>query len=69
MDIAQLAVQFCVAQKDIATTVAGSANPDNVHNWAKWAEDPVNEELLAEVLAILEPIKNVGHVEGLPKNN
>ncbi len=69
VDIAQLAVQFCVAQKDIATTVAGSANPDNVHNWAKWAEAPVNEELLAEVLAILEPIKNIGHVEGLPKNN
>jgi len=25
--------------------------------------------LLAEVLAILEPIKDIGHVEGLPKNN
>ena len=51
------------------TTVAGSANPDNVHNWAKWAETPMNEELLAEVLAILEPIKNIGHAEGLSKNN
>ncbi|MDP6754032.1 MAG: aldo/keto reductase, partial [Verrucomicrobiota bacterium] len=30
VDIAQLAVQFCVAHPDITTTIAGSANPDNV---------------------------------------
>jgi hypothetical protein len=29
----------------------------------------MDEELLAEVLAILEPIKDIGHVEGLPENN
>ena len=69
VDIAQLAVQFCVANKNIATTIAGSANPDNVRNWAKWAESPMDEELLAEVLAILDPIKDIGHAEGLPKNN
>ena len=67
--IAQLAVQFCVAHKDIATTISGSANPDNVRTWAKWAESPMDEELLAEVLAMLEPIKDIGHVEDLPKNN
>ena len=69
VDIAQLAVQFCVAHDDITTTIAGSANPDNVRNWAKWAETPMDEQLLSEVLAIIEPIKNIGHVEGLPENN
>ena len=69
VDIAQLAVQFCVAHLDIATTVAGSANPEKVRNWAKWAESPMDEEVLAEGLAILEPIKNIGHAVGLPKNN
>jgi aryl-alcohol dehydrogenase-like predicted oxidoreductase len=69
VDIAQLAVQFCVANEDITTTIAGSANPDNVRNWAKWAGTPMNEQLLAEVLEILGPIKDIGHVEGLPENN
>jgi len=69
VDIAQLAVQFCVASSDITTTIAGSANPDNVRNWAKWAGTPMDEKLLAEVLAILEPIKDTGHIEGLPVNN
>ena len=69
VDIAQLAVQFCVAHPDITTTIAGSANPDNVSNWAKWSETPMDEALLAEVLAILEPIKDIGHIEGLPENN
>ncbi len=69
VDIAQLAVQFCVANENISTTIAGSANPDNVRNWAKWAETPLDEQLLAEVLAILEPIKDIGHIEGLAENN
>jgi aryl-alcohol dehydrogenase-like predicted oxidoreductase len=69
VDIAQLAVQYCVAHEDISTTVAGSANPQNVRNWAKWAETPIDEELLGEVLAIIEPIKDIGHIEGLPENN
>ena len=69
VDIAQLAVQFCVANESITTTVAGSANPENVRNWAKWAAAPMDEELLAEVLDIIEPIKDIGHIEGLPENN
>jgi len=69
VDIAQLAVQYCVAHPDISTTIAGSANPENVRNWAKWAETPMDKQLLTEVLAILDPIKDIGHLEGLPDNN
>ena len=69
VDIAQLAVQYCVAHPDISTTIAGSANPDNVRNWAKWSEAPMDKQLLTEVLAILDPIKDIGHLEGLPDNN
>lgn len=69
VDIAQLAVQFSIAHPDIATTVAGSANPANIRNWAKWAAEPIDRELLAEVQAIFAPVKNLGHVEGLPENN
>jgi aryl-alcohol dehydrogenase-like predicted oxidoreductase len=68
-DIAKLALQFSLANPDIATTVAGSANPLNIRNWAKWAEESLDKELLAEVLEIFKPVKNIGHIEGLPKNN
>ncbi|MEY4813349.1 MAG: D-threo-aldose 1-dehydrogenase [Verrucomicrobiota bacterium] len=68
-DIAKLALQFSLANPDIATTVAGSANPHNIRNWAKWASEPIDHELLAEVQAIFAPVKNLGHTEGLPENN
>ncbi|MGV3754492.1 MAG: aldo/keto reductase [Verrucomicrobiota bacterium] len=68
-DIAKLALQFSLANPDITTTVAGSANPNNIRNWAKWAAEPIDQELLAEVLAIFAPVKNIGHTEGLLKNN
>ncbi len=69
VDIAKLALQFSLANDDIATTISGSANPNNIRNWAKWAAEPIDEELLAEVLEIFAPVKNLGHAEGLPENN
>ncbi len=69
VDIAKLALQFSLANPDITTTIAGSANPDNIRNWAKWASEPLDETLLREVLEIFRPVKNIGHTEGLPKNN
>lgn len=68
-DIAKLALQFSLANPDITTTVAGSANPNNIRNWARWAEEPIDQALLAEVQALFAPVKNVGHIEGLPENN
>ncbi len=69
VDIAKLALQFSLANPDIATTVAGSANPRNIQNWARWAEEPIDQQLLEEVQAIFAPVRNIGHVEGLPENN
>ena len=69
VDIAQLALQFSCAHEDIATCVAGSANPENVRKWAEWLEKPIPEDLLAAVLRIFEPVRNIGHLEGLPENN
>jgi aryl-alcohol dehydrogenase-like predicted oxidoreductase len=67
--IAKLALQFSIANPDIATTVAGSANPANVREWATWAAEPLDEELVRDVQAIFTPVKNIGHIEGLPENN
>jgi L-galactose dehydrogenase len=69
VDIAKLALQFSCANPDIATTIAGSANPENIRNWAKWIAEPTDEQLLREVQEIFRPVKNLGHTEGLPKNN
>jgi aryl-alcohol dehydrogenase-like predicted oxidoreductase len=68
-DIAKLALQFCIGNPDITTTIAGSANPGNVKKWAEWAAEPLDKKLLAKVLKIFEPVKNIGHTEGLPENN
>jgi aryl-alcohol dehydrogenase-like predicted oxidoreductase len=67
--IAKVALQFSLANPDIATTVAGSANPANVREWARWAAEPLDEELVRDVQAVFAPVKNIGHVEGLPENN
>ena len=69
VDIAKLALQFSLAHPDITTTVAGSANPANIRQWAQWAAEPLDQQLLAEVQEIFKPVKNLGHVEGLPENN
>ncbi len=69
VDIAQLALQFSCANPDITTTVAGSANPENIRRWASWLSQPVDADLLAEVHALFAPVKNLGHQEGLTENN
>ena len=69
VDIAKLALQFSIANPDITTTIAGSANPANIRQWAQWAAEPLDRQLLAEVQEIFKPVKNLGHVEGLAENN
>ena len=69
VDIAQLAIQFSCEHPGLATTIAGSANPTNIRKWADWLEQPIDRSLLADVMAIFEPVRNLGHLEGLPENN
>ena len=69
VDIAQLALQFSLANEDMATCVVGSANPENVKKWAAWADMPIDRALLDEVLEILRPIHDWFYIEGRPENN
>ncbi len=69
VDIAQLALQYSLANEEMSTCVVGSANPENVRKWAEWADLPIDQGLLAEVLAILEPIHDWHYTEGRPENN
>jgi len=68
-DIAQLAISYAVAQPKIATTIVGTANPDNFRRNVEWASKPVDHQLLSAVLDILKPIHNHTWPSGLPENN
>jgi L-galactose dehydrogenase len=67
-DIVKLAVQFCVAHPGIATTLVGSANPENIRKNIAWVDEPIDFELMARVLEILQPIKNHNFTRGRPEN-
>jgi len=69
VDIAQLALQYSIADEKMATCVVGSANPENVRKWVEWADTPIDQGLLGEVLTILKPIHNWFYIEGRPENN
>lgn len=68
-DIAKLALQYSVANKNFASCVTGSANPDRVSGWCDWLDEPMDENLVAEVKEILKPIHNWVYTEGRPENN
>jgi L-galactose dehydrogenase len=67
-DIVKLAIQFAVAQPDIATTLVSSANPENIRKNIGYVEEPVDAELMAHVLRLLEPIRNHNFTRGRPEN-
>jgi len=67
--IAQLAVQFSVANADIATTLVGTASPAHIEENVRWAETPIDQGLLDEVLRILAPVHNDTWPSGRAQNN
>lgn len=68
-DIAKLAVQYSTSHPQIPTTLVSTANPDNITRNTAWIDEPMDEELLQEILAILEPIHNETWISGLPQYN
>jgi aryl-alcohol dehydrogenase-like predicted oxidoreductase len=69
VDIAQLAIQFSLSNPDIATTLVSTANPQNIIKNVEWLETPLDQALLAQVQAILAPIKNQTWPSGRLENN
>lgn len=68
VEIVQLAVQFCVAHPQIATTLVGTANPDNIRKNVAWANEAPDFAMIAEVRRILRPIQNHNFTRGRPEN-
>ena len=67
--IEKLAVQFAVRQPRITTTLVGSASPQNMLDNIAAVSEPIDEQLLAEVLEILKPVHNVTWPSGRAENN
>lgn len=68
-DFGKLALQFSVANEAIPTHIVGTASPQRILQNIREAEEPIDEQLLAEVQAILAPIHNVTWPSGRPENN
>jgi L-galactose dehydrogenase len=68
-DIGKLALQFSVANPDIPVNIVGSASPERMLKNIREIEEPLDEELLREVMNILEPVSNMTWSSGRPENN
>lgn len=68
-DIARLAVQHSTSCPALTTTLVGTADPENLKKNARWVEEPMDQELYAQVCAILEPVRNQTWLSGRPENN
>jgi L-galactose dehydrogenase len=69
VDLVKLAIQYSISHPGIATTLVGSANPDNMLRNISFADEPVEFEHIARVLEILRPIHNHNFTRGLPEHH
>jgi aryl-alcohol dehydrogenase-like predicted oxidoreductase len=68
-DISKLALQFSTSNPLIATTLVGTASPENIEKNVRWIDEPIDQELLGETLRILGPVHDVTWPSGRPENN
>jgi aryl-alcohol dehydrogenase-like predicted oxidoreductase len=68
-NISKVALQYALANPDIATTLVGTAKPENIRINAQWADEPVDHQLQAEVLEILKPVQGKTWASGRAENN
>ncbi|WP_018932195.1 aldo/keto reductase [Gracilibacillus lacisalsi] len=57
-DLAKLAIQYSTRNESIPTTLVSTASVKNITKNIKWTEEPIDEDVLAGVLDILQPIHN-----------
>jgi L-galactose dehydrogenase len=68
-DIAKIAIQFALTDRRIATTLVGSSNAAIIVKNVGWMEQPTDQQLLAKVKEILQPIQDQTWIVGKPENN
>lgn len=68
-NLAKLSLQYALQNDEIHTTLVGAARVENIERNVEWMNEPIDEELLQEVLAILKPIHNQTWPSGREENN
>jgi len=56
--IAKLALQFASQNPSLPTTLFSSANPESVRRNVEWYQEPVVQQLVAEVQKLLRPVRD-----------
>lgn len=69
-NISKLALQFsALTNPGIVSTIVGVNNVSQLEEGIRWISEPIDQELLKEVLDILSPIKDHKRTTGLLENN
>jgi L-galactose dehydrogenase len=66
--LAKLALQFAVATSPCVTTIVGSASAGHIRRDIAWIGESIDADLLADIEAILAPVRDEGWVSGRPEN-
>jgi L-galactose dehydrogenase len=69
VDIAQLAIQYSVVHPQVATTLVSTASPAHVAVNLAWIDQPIDEQMVAQVLRILAPVLDESWQTGRSENN
>jgi L-galactose dehydrogenase len=56
--LAKLALQFASQNPRLPTTLFSSANPESVRRNVEWYQEPVDQQLVAEVQKLLAPVRD-----------
>ena len=67
--LSKLAIQFSTQNPAIATTLIGTAIPAELDRNLRWADEPIDAELLLAVQQRLAPVKDITWATGRPENN
>jgi aryl-alcohol dehydrogenase-like predicted oxidoreductase len=67
--IEQLALQFAVANPRIHTNIVGTADAAEITQNVRWVESPIDHDLLSELEAIFQPVRNKLWSSGRPENS
>jgi L-galactose dehydrogenase len=66
-NVAQVALQFAVQPTQFATTVVGSETVAKVSSNVQWIAQPLDDNLLGEIEALVAAMLNSGSRTGLPE--
>ena len=68
-NISEVALRFSLAQNIFASTLVGILNAEEINTNVQQIAQPLNQQLLREIMEILQPVHNQTWFSGRPENN